>query len=125
MGARRFCFDGGLKSVSAFTDFVATSMDDSFDVFGPVTVTINAVTYDAVVDEFAAEREMEIGGFVGTYQASALLKLADVSGLTAPIERTLEGQTLTVGGRTYRIDRAALDEAGVMLGLNNPAKHKK
>lgn len=111
--------------MSAFTDFLATSTSEASDVFGTVTVTITSVGYAAIVDEFAAEREMEIGGFVGTYQATAFIRLALVSGLTAPIERTLEGKTLTVDGRTYRIDRAALDDAGVTLGLNNPDKRKK
>jgi hypothetical protein len=111
--------------MSAFTDMVTTSMADAFTVFGVTSVTINAASYDAIFDEFAAERELELGGFVGTYAATALIQLAALSGVTAPIERTLEGKTLTVSGRTFRIDRVGLDEAGATLGLNNPNKRSK
>lgn len=113
--------------MSAFTDTITADLAVAFQVFGSVSVSISGVagTFAAVVDQFSAERELELGGFVGTYDAVAFIQAADAAGITAPIERTLEGRTLTVDGRTFRIDRAIQDDAGITLGLANPAKRKK
>ncbi len=111
--------------MSDFSDFCASGMSAAFTVVGTKSATILSVPYNAVIDQFSAARELEIGGFVGEYDATALIQAADMSAVTAPIERTLEGQTLTVDSRTFRIDLVHIDEAGVLLGLSNPNKRKK
>lgn len=111
--------------MSAFDDFNSQGLSESFDVYGPKTITIDGEDYDAVIDRFSAVRELEMGGFVGEYDVRAVLKLADLTTIAAPIERTLEGKTATVDGRTFRIDGVEADEVSVMLLLNNPKKLKR
>jgi uncharacterized protein len=113
--------------VSAFNDFNTQSMGDAAETIGETSVTITGVSGSpkAIVDQFTAERELEMGGYVGTYDARAMVRLTYLSGVTAPIERTLEGGTLTVDGRTFRIDVVELDSVTATLGLNNPKKHSK
>lgn len=111
--------------MSDLDDFLTSSQADAMEVIGTMSVTIDGTTYPAVVNQFSAERELELGGFVGTYDASAFIELSELSALTAPLERTLEGKTLTVDGRTLRIDRVLVDVTGVTLALSNPAKRKK
>jgi hypothetical protein len=113
--------------VSAFDDFNTQSMLNAAETIGEVAITITDVSGSpmAIVDQFSAERELDVGGFVGTYDARAVVRLTFLSGVTAPIERTLEGETLTVDGRTFRIDVVELDTVSATLGLNNPKKHSK
>jgi hypothetical protein len=118
--------------VSAFDDFNTQSMGDAEEAIGGIAVTITLPSGStvsgspkAIVDQFTAERELEMGGYVGTYDARAMVRLTYLSGVTAPIERTLEGGTLTVDGRTFRIDVVELDSVTATLGLNNPKKHSK
>lgn len=102
-------------------------MEQATDTIGEVAVTITGVSGSplAIIDQFSAERELEMGGFVGTYDARAVVRLTFLSGVTAPIERTLEGKTLTTDGRTFRIDTVELDTVTATLGLKNAASIKK
>jgi len=110
--------------MSAFTSFADQGFADAAEVFGTSSCTINGASVQAIVDQFSATREMEIGGFVGDYDAIAIVRRSALSGVTAPIERTLEGKTFVVDGRTFRIDRVQLDEVSATFGLSNPAKRK-
>ena len=111
--------------MSALSDFSQQSLAEAALIFGTSTTTINGEDYEGIFDQFSAERELELGGYVGTYDATVVLQLADLAALAAPLERTLEGKSLTVEGRTFRIDQVGVDSAGVTLGLSNPHKRRQ
>lgn len=110
--------------MSALSDFSQQSMSDAMEVIGEVDVAVTGVSGSpkAMVDQFTATRELELGGFVGEYDATAVMNLTYLSGVTSPIERTLEGKTFTISGRTYKIGRVFLDEVAATFGLKNPNK---
>ncbi len=109
--------------MSLFDDTMSAGLDDAFVVFGPVTFAIDGTTYrDAgILNEFDSARELEIGGFVGSFNATLLCKRSKFTETTGTLlERTLDGKLLVIQGRTFRIAKASVDETGVLLGLVNP-----
>jgi len=106
--------------MSQFDTFNSAAFGAAAAIFGEVSFTLDSVTYTGVLNEFTAERELEIGGFVGNFAATLVCSLAQFSAITAPVERTLEGHQLTLSGRTFRIQKAAADECTLTLGLVHP-----
>ncbi len=111
--------------MSEFDDFNASGWDDASAVLGTKTCTIAGNNYPGVLDQFGAVRTMDMGGFAGEYDATVLLKLAHVAAHagTRP-EKYFEGKQLLVSGRTYKIERAEVDELTVTLALVNPNRVK-
>ena len=109
--------------MSAFTDFATQGFDEALDVIGRTEVTISGHTYDAILDQFTSAKELDVGGFVGEFDAVVMMAAADLSGdFAAPIDKTVVGLTLSVASRTYRIEKATMDELTLTLALINPHK---
>lgn len=108
--------------MSAFNDFHRSAFAESADIFGTEDFSIAGVvgSFTGVLNEFAAERDLMLGGKSGTYTATLTCDLDQFDDLTGPLERTLDGKRLTIAGRSFKIDRVTLDEATVTLGLANP-----
>lgn len=111
--------------MSDFTDFLGDAWDRTTNVLGTSSCTVSGHSYDGVVDQFTAVRHFDIGGVMGEYDGVAVLKLAEVAAdAGATPEKYFEGKNLVVSGRTYKIERAAVDELTVTLGLVNPNRVK-
>lgn len=105
---------------SEFDSFTASALSESLDVFGRVSFTLDGTPYPnaGLLNEFDSARELEIGGFVGNFNATLLCqrsKFTETPGV--PLERTLDGKLLVIDGRTFRVGKASMDESSVTLGL--------
>jgi len=107
--------------MSAFDDFHRSAFADASDIIGIESFTIAgiALPFTGILNEFGAAREIDLGGKSGTYTATLTCDLDQFDDLDGPLERTLDGKRVTLGGRTYKIDRAAIDSATATLGLAN------
>lgn len=108
---------------SDFDAFMSASLDESFAVFGALDFVLDGQSYTkaGVINEYDSARELEIGGFVGSFNATLLCKRSKFTETTGTLlERTLDGKLLVIQGRTFRIAKASVDETGVLLGLVNP-----
>lgn len=113
--------------MSAFDDFNDTSFADAADIIGTEDFTIGGFseTFAGILNEFSAEKTIDIGGLVGTYLAILVCEPDQLTSvITGSIERALDGKVVTILGRSFKITRAALDESTITLGLSNPAKTK-
>lgn len=106
---------------SDFDDFCEEGLGASFDVVGRDDFTIAGLagSFRGILNEFTAARDIDLGGKVGTYTATLLCELVLFDEIDGPLERALEGKRLTICGRNYKIDRAALDNCSLTLGLAN------
>lgn len=108
---------------SEFDTFMSAALGEALPVFGPATFVIEDTTYAnaGLLNEFDSARELEIGGFVGSFNATLVCQRSKFSETTGvPLERTLDGKLLVIDGRTFRITKANMDESSVTLGLVNP-----
>lgn len=105
--------------MSDFDDFAAEALADSGDIMGTEEFTIPSLTgsFFGILNEFSAARDIDIGGKVGTYTATLVCELDQFDDLDGPLERTLEGKRCSIGSRSYKIDRAAVDSTSLTLGL--------
>lgn len=110
----------------SFAAFNAQSFADSAAIYGVETFAITGLSpeFTGILNEFAAEKQIDLGGIVGTYTATLMCELDQFDDIEGSLERALDGRTLTLAGRTYKISRCALDDTALTLGLTNPAKGK-
>lgn len=102
---------------------MAAGLSDMLATTGGKDFTIAGTTYRkaGILNEFTSSRELEIGGFMGKYDATVLAKRSIFTEATdAQLERALDGEQLTIEGRVFRISRVAMDESSVTLGLTHP-----
>lgn len=97
-------------------------MSEALDVFGRVSFTLNGTIYAnaGMLNEFDSARELEIGGFVGSFSATLVCersKFTETSGTA--LERSLDGKLVVIDGRTFKVAKASMDESSVTLGLVN------
>lgn len=107
--------------MSAFDDFNSTAFAETSDILGTEEFTIPGLTgtFTGILNEFTAERSIDLGGKQGLYSATLVCDLDQFDDLDGPLERTLEGKRLTLSGRSYKIDRVAIDSLNATLGLAN------
>ena len=108
--------------ISEFDSFMSAGLAEAAQVIGTVSFTVQGTSYRnaGILDQFTSSRELEIGGFSGNFDATILClrsKFTETSG--TPLERTLDGKTLVVDGRTFTISRVEMDETSVTFGLVN------
>jgi len=110
--------------MSAFDDFNDYGFDEAASVFGVDSFTIGgiATTFEGVLNEFGAEKQVDFGGLTGTYTATIIAEIDQFDDVTGPLERTLDGRTLVVDGRIFKINRCLLDDSTLTIGLTNPNK---
>lgn len=109
--------------MSLFTDHAAGCMAAASDIIGGEEFTVSGYTgtFQGILNEFASEKEIEIGGIIGTYSATLVCELEQFDDCAGPLERRFDGRLVTVGGRTFKITRAALDDISLTFGLAHPA----
>ena len=98
--------------MSAFDEFSDGSIADAFDIFGTETFTLSGVTgsFCGVLNEFASEKEIDLGGITGTYTATLVCQLEQFDDIDGKLERRFDGMTATVDG------------ISITLGLQHPNK---
>ncbi len=106
--------------ISEFDAFMSAGLTEAAQVIGTVSFTVQGTSYRnaGILDAFTSSRELEIGGFVGNFDATVLClrkKFTETSG--TPLERTLDGKLLVIDSRTFRIARVEMDESSVTFGL--------
>lgn len=107
--------------MSAFEDFNEHCFEEAGDIFGMVTITIEGHTYPAILDQFSATKEQDIGGIVISCDALCMVKASLVAAdFAAPLEVTLDKKRVTIGSRTFRIVSPVIDELTLNLALINP-----
>jgi len=108
--------------ISDFDSFMSAGLAEASKTIGLVSFTIQGTSYRnaGTLDRFTASRELEMGGFVGNFDATILClrsKFTESSG--TPLERTFEGKLLVIDSRTFKIARVEMDETSVTFGLVN------
>ena len=112
--------------MASFDDFNEQSLAEASAIYGTSSFNVAGAPYTGgILNEFTAARQLDLGGFVGDYDATLLAPLPQFSSVATPIERTLEGTNLVIGGRTFRVDRVALDSLTATFGLSNPNKIRR
>jgi hypothetical protein len=109
--------------MSAFDDFSEGCMADAFDIIGTETFTLSGIagrTYSGVLNEFASEKEINLGGISGVYIATLVCQLDQFDDIDGKLERRFDGMSVTVNGRTFKVSRTALDKISITLGLQHP-----
>lgn len=109
--------------MSGFDDFCEGCFADAAAIIGTASVTISGIpgrTIYGVLNEFASEKELDIGGIQGTYIATLVCELDQFDDITGKLERRFDGMTATVDGRVFKINRTAIDEISLTLGLQHP-----
>jgi len=109
--------------MSAFDEFNDGSMADAFDIIGTERFTLSGVagrTFEGVLNEFASEKEIDLGGITGVYTATIVCRIDQFDDLTGKLERRFDGMEATIEGRKFRVGRTAIDEVSVTLGLQHP-----
>lgn len=100
---------------------MAAGLDEALDIIGPSSFTIAGVTYSGVLNQFTSSRKLEIGGFLGVFDATLLCERSAFTETPGtPLERSLDGLLLVIDGRTFIIAKASMDETSVTLGLRHP-----
>ena len=106
--------------ISEFDAFMSAGLTESSKVIGQVSFTVQGTSYRnaGILDAFTSSRELEIGGFIGNFDATILClrsKFTEVSG--TPLERSLDGKLLVIDSRTFKIKSVEMDETSVTFGL--------
>ena len=95
-----------------FDDEMADCFEDSADLLGKVTFTINGNSYDGVFNENAkGEADVDLGGFLPECDATLVCGLTQFSGEPAV------GANITIGTTAYRIESVHSDSISYTLGL--------
>lgn len=112
--------------MSPFDAYNAQSFADAAAILGTESFTIAGLDeiYRGILNEFAAEKQIDLGGLLGTYTATLLCEPSQFDDIEGRLERTLDGRLVTLSGRTYKITRCALDDTALTIGLTNPAKSR-
>jgi hypothetical protein len=111
--------------MSLFDDFCESNMDAAFGIFGESYIQIEGAseTVSGVVNQFQAEKELAIGGKIGMFSATVVLRLFDMVALFGqPLERTVTGRKATIEGRKYKVGAVEVDTVSVTLALENEVK---
>lgn len=103
--------------MSLFDDMVAAGMAGAEDLFGSTPFTLDGRTYQGVLNEYAGEQEVEIGGILGNYNATLVCQKPQFRLVAKPLQKSLNGALITIESIGYRIERVAVDSASVTLGL--------
>lgn len=109
--------------MSAFDEFNAAAFDDAVFTIGTSNFSVSNVSYTGgVLNEYTASKQMEVGGLVGEYDATLMVRSTKFSNIASPVERTLEGQVVVIEGRSFRIEQVISDSLTVTLLLANKNK---
>lgn len=103
--------------MSAFDDMIAAGMESAEGLFGSTPFSLEGRNYEGVLNEYAGEQEVEIGGILGSYSATLVCQKPQFRLHAKPLQKTLNGALITIEGIGYRIERVAVDSASVTLGL--------
>lgn len=112
--------------MSDFDDFNSAAFADAGDILGRESFTIANLTgtFEGVLNEFGSVKSLQIGGILGEYTATLVCDPAQFDELDGPLERSLDGRQLTLGGRAFKITRVFCDACAITLGLTNPSGKK-
>lgn len=103
--------------MSDFHDMIEQGMEEAGDIFGTNTFVLNAKPYQGILNEYVGEQEVEIGGILGSYNATLVCPKAQFRLLIKPLQKSLNGALITMDAIGYRIERVHVDSASVTLGL--------
>ena len=103
--------------MSAFDDMIAAGLDEAESLFGTTAFSHDGRTYQGLLNEYAGEQEVEIGGILGNYNATLVCQKPQFRLVAKPLQKTLNGALITIEAVGYRIERVAVDSASVTLGL--------
>lgn len=112
--------------MSDFDDFNDASLADAADIIGRESFTITGIagSFDGILNEFASDKSLTLGGITSEYTATLVCELDQFDDISGSLERTLDGRKLTISGRDYKINRVLLDLSSITLGLANPSGKK-
>jgi len=103
--------------MGAFDDFTVAALADAEAAFGSQAFTLDGATYTGILNEFQGEEAAEIGGMLGSYNATLVCQKPQFSALTRPLQKTLLGKVLTIDGLQYVAHSVGVDGASVTFGL--------
>lgn len=103
--------------MSAFDDMISAGLEEASAMFGETAFTFEGRTFHGVLNEYAGEQEVEIGGILGSYNATLVCAKPQFRLVTKPLQKTLNGALITMEGIGYRVERVSVDSASVTLGL--------
>jgi hypothetical protein len=111
--------------MSLLDTFTEGCADDAFNIIGTAGFTISGIDgeFAGVLNEFTSERELTMGGKVGTYTATLVISRREIAAeVDQPIERALTGRSVTCEGRVFKVASVEQDSVFVTLGLENETK---
>lgn len=100
-------------------------MTDAFAIIGGIAFTISGIDgeFSGVLNEYTSQRELDIGGLIGTYTATLVAKRREIAAeVTGQIEKVLTGRKVTIEGRVFKIANVGHDSISVTLTLENEMK---
>ena len=103
--------------MSAFDDMISAGLEETEGLFGATSFTLDGRPYQGVLNEYAGDQEVEIGGILGNYNATLVCRKPQFALMTKPLQRTLNGVLVNIDGLGYRIERVSVDSASITLGL--------
>jgi hypothetical protein len=110
--------------MSQLDQFSTSAFIEASAVMGLASFTISGQngTFTGVLNEFESAKEIDIGGIMASYGATLVCSLSQFSAVTGSLERTIDGRTITISGRTFKAARCAVDGVAITIGLVNPTK---
>jgi hypothetical protein len=111
--------------MSLFDTFTESCGTQAFNIIGTAGFTISGIDgeFAGILNEFTSERELTMGGKVGTYTATLVVSRREIaSEVTQPIERALTGRSVTCEGRVFKVASVEQDTVFITLGLENETK---
>ncbi len=103
--------------MSELDDLMNEGLTVSSEVMGAESFTIDGRPLSGVLNEFEGEQEIELGGLLGTYNATLVCTRAQFRVFGSPLTRTLKCKIVEIDGVKYSIKRIANDSVSVSLGL--------
>lgn len=103
--------------MSDLDDFMNEGLTISSEIMGETEFTIDGRPLTGVLNEFEGEQEIELGGLLGTYNATLVCPRAQFRFFGSPLTRTLKSKIVEIDGVKYSIKRIANDSVSVSLGL--------
>lgn len=104
--------------MSEFDDMIAEGLEVTEEISGSESFTLAGKTYAGILNEFAGDENVEIGGATLLCAATLVCRRPQFSALPRPLHRSLQGKTVVVDSTSYRIIRAAVDSVSVTLVLD-------
>jgi hypothetical protein len=111
--------------MSLFDTFSEGCLTDSANIIGEIAFTIGGINQEfaGVLNEYTAQRELDVGGLRGTYSATIVAKRREIAAsVSGQLEKTLTGRKVIIEGRTFKISTVDHDSISVTLTLENEIK---